>query len=193
MKHLTIRPLENGDVAPISAAFHSLRWDKPRSQYERYLLEQQEGVRTTFVAFAGGDFAGYVTINWNPSYPPFRADGIPEIQDFNVLPRFRRRGIGTRLMDEAERKVSVRSSVVGIGVGMPPDYGAAQRLYVLRGYVPDGMGLTRDGRPVRRGDRITLDDGLVLYMTKALTGGSSHSAKYRPLKELRNERSGGSR
>jgi GNAT superfamily N-acetyltransferase len=191
MKHLKIRPLENGDVAPISTAFHGL--GKPRSQYERYLSEQQEGVRTTFVAFAGRDFAGYVTINWNPSYPPFHANGIPEIQDFNVLPRFRRRGIGARLMDEAERKVSERSSVVGIGVGMTPDYGAAQRLYAFRGYVPDGMGLAHDGRPVRRGDRITIDDGLVLYMTKALAGGSSHSAKHRPPDGVSNERGGGSR
>ena len=170
-KHLAIRPLERGDVDTISAAFRGLGWDKPRSQYEIYLSEQQEGSRTTFVAFYGRDFAGYVTINWRPSYPPFRTDGIPEIQDFNVLPQFRRRGIGTHLMDEAEQKVSERSSVVGIGVGVTPDYGAAQRLYVLRGYVPDGMGLARDGRPVRWGDRITIDDALVLYMTKALPSG----------------------
>ena len=171
MKHLTIRPLERGDVALISVAFRDLGWNKPRAQYERYLSEQQDGVRTVFVAFAGRDFAGYVTINWNPSYTPFRTDGIPEIQDFNVLPAFRRKGIGTRLMDKAERKVSERSSVAGIGVGMAPDYGAAQRLYVLRGYVPDGKGLTRDGKPVTPGDEITVDDGLVLYLTKALPSG----------------------
>lgn len=60
---------------------------------------------------------------------------------------------------------------------MSPDYGAAQRLYAFRGYVPDGRGLTRDGHPVRQGDEITINDSLVLYMTKALTGESSHSAK----------------
>ncbi|HJQ28955.1 MAG TPA: hypothetical protein VJ827_06415 [Rubrobacter sp.] len=59
---------------------------------------------------------------------------------------------------------------------MTPDYGAAQRLYVLRGYVPDGMGLALDGRPVRRGDRITIDDRLVLYMTRVLDGGPSNRA-----------------
>jgi GNAT superfamily N-acetyltransferase len=145
MKNLPIRPLEGRDVARISAAFRNLGWNKPRSQYARYLSEQQRGMRTVFVAFMGGeggDFAGYVTIVWTPSYPPFLAAGVPEIQDFNVLPRFRRQGIGTRLMDEAERKVSERTGVAGIGVGMSPDYGAAQRLYVLRGYVPDGKGLT---------------------------------------------------
>jgi hypothetical protein len=41
-------------------------------------------------------------------------------------------------------------------------------LYVLRGYVPDGKGLTSNGRPVRPGDEITVNDGLVLYLTKAL-------------------------
>ena len=98
---------------------------------------------------------------------PFLPAGIPEIQDFNVLPRFRQQGIGTSLMDEAGRKVSERSDVAGIGVGMSPDYGAAQRLYVLRGCVPDGKGLTSNGSPVRPADEITVNDGLVLYLTKA--------------------------
>src|SRR5687767_8107793 len=119
MKHPMIRPLESCDVAPISAVFSGLGWNKHISNY---LSEQQRGIRTVFVAFVGGDFAGCVTVVWTSFYPPFRATGIPEIQDFNVLPRFRRQGIGTRLMDEAERKVSERSGVAGIGVGMSPDY-----------------------------------------------------------------------
>jgi GNAT superfamily N-acetyltransferase len=168
MKNLTIRPLEDRDVAPITAAFESLGWNKPRTQYERYVSEQHRGVRAVFVAFVDDEFAGYLTVNWNPTYPPFRDDGIPEIQDFNVLPRFRRQGIGTRLMDEAEREVSQRSTVAGIGVGMSPDYGAAQRLYVLRGYVPDAQGLTRSGSPVEHGDDIVVNEALVLYLTKSL-------------------------
>ena len=74
-------------------------------------------------------------------------------------------------MDEAERKVSERSGVAGIGIGMSPDYGAAQRLYVRRGYVPEGKGLTSNGSPVRPGDEITVEDGLVLYLTKAVPPG----------------------
>jgi GNAT superfamily N-acetyltransferase len=173
MKHLTIRPLESRDVPLISAAFSGLGWNKPRSQYEIYLSEQQRGTRAVFVAFVGGDFAGYVTVVWTSSYRAFLAAGVPEIQDFNVLPRFRRQGIGTCLMDEAERKISERSRVAGIGVGMLPAYGAAQRLYVLRGYVPDGKGLASSGNPVRPQDEITVNDGLVLYLTKTLAEGPS--------------------
>ncbi len=174
VKNLQVRSLEDRDLGQMAEAFRILGWDKPRSQYERYLSEQREGRREVFVAFSDGAFAGYLTINWSPGYPPFREAGIPEIQDFNVLPRFRRARVGTRLMDEAELAVSKRSRVVGIGVGLSPDYGPAQRLYVLRGYVPDGRGLTSHGHPVSCGRAVPVDDGLALYLTKELTGGSPH-------------------
>lgn len=163
----------------MTAASLALGRDKPRSQYERYLSEQREGRRLVFVAYSDGVFAGYLTIRWTPDYAPFRDAGAPEIQDFNVLPRFRREGIGTRLMDEVERTVSKRSSVVGIGVGLSPDYRAAQRLlYALRGYVPDGRGMTSEGCPVSPGDAVTVGDGLVLYLTKELiTGGPSRKQR----------------
>ena len=48
MKHLTIRPLESRDVAPISAAFSGLGWNKPRSHIASYLSEQQSGTGTVF-------------------------------------------------------------------------------------------------------------------------------------------------
>ena len=72
---------------------------------------------------------------------------MPEINDFNVVRSYRRRGIGTALMDEAETLIRERSVEAGIGVGMYADYGPAQRMYVLRGYVPDGLGLTMNHAP----------------------------------------------
>jgi GNAT superfamily N-acetyltransferase len=168
MAGLTIRVLVEDDLDGLVEAVRDLGGSKPRSQYQRYFLEQQDGRRTVLVAVLDGSFAGYVMIDWVSSYPPFGTNGIPEIQDFNVFPRFRRRGIGTRLMDEAERLAARRSSVVGIGVGLSQDYGPAQRLYVLRGFVPDGRGLHDHRRTVPRGARVTLDDGLALYLTKDL-------------------------
>lgn len=38
------------------------------------------------------------------------------------------------------------SDTVCLGVGLHSGYGAAQRMYVLRGYVPDGSGVWYEGR-----------------------------------------------
>ena len=163
-----IRLLESEDIPHMAEAFERLGWNKPASQYERYYMEQISNLRDVYAAFIENTFAGYLTICWSSPYPPFRAAKIPEIVDFNVLPQFRRQGIGTALMDKAESEIAKISSVAGIGVGMDPDYGAAQRLYALRGYVPDGRGLHYKDLPIRYGDTIVVDDSLALYLTKKL-------------------------
>jgi len=168
MNTILIRLLEPGDIQPISAAFAELGWNKPVSQYEEYLLEQQAGARVVLVACLNGEFAGYITIGWQSHYLPFRTANIPELVDFNVLPRFRRLGIGTKLMDEAEQRAAAVSSMVGIGVGMTADYGPAQRMYAQRGYIPDGRGLLYEGYQVIYGKLITVDDDLCMYFTKKL-------------------------
>jgi GNAT superfamily N-acetyltransferase len=165
---INIRFLQAGDIPEIAAAFAALGWNKPASQYECYLAEQTAGERTVLVAFADEVFAGYVTICWQSHHPPFYAENIPEIVDFNVLPHLRRQGYGGSLMDEAERLVAERSPIVGIGVGMYADYGAAQRMYVRRGYIPDGRGLFASGYPAQYGEQVIVDDDLVLYFYKLL-------------------------
>ena len=163
-----IRLLEQSDISVIVEAFKQIGWNKPASQYEGYLKEQNLGVRKVFVAFVDEKFAGYIAICWKSTYPPFHESQIPEIVDFNVLPNYRRQGIGTALMDKVENEIAKRSAIAGIGVGMDSDYGAAQRLYVLRGYVPDGHGLHYRGHYPQHGEQVTVDDDLVLYFTKEL-------------------------
>lgn len=165
---LHIRLLEPADVEAVLAAFQAAGWPRRRATLERYLAEQDEGVRTVLLAVAGAEVRGYGAVSWEPDYPPFVAAGIPEIQDLNVLPRFRRRGVATRLMDEAERRVAERGAVVGIGVGLYDDYGPAQRMYVLRGYVPDGRGASHRNLPVRGGETVRADDDLVIHLIKPL-------------------------
>jgi hypothetical protein len=97
-----IRLLEGGDPPNIAAAFKKMGWNKPEAQYRRYLREQTAGARTCFVAVVDGQFAGYVTVNWRPTYIGFSDLGIPEIQDLNVLMMFRRKGIASRLLDRAD-------------------------------------------------------------------------------------------
>jgi hypothetical protein len=56
--------------------------------------------------------------------------------------------------------------VAGIGVGLFASYGSAQRLYVRRGYIPDGRGIARRGETIEPGASVVVDDDLVLYFTK---------------------------
>jgi GNAT superfamily N-acetyltransferase len=168
MSGLRVRPLCESDAEVIASAFAGIGWDKLASRYRRYVREQERGERTGLAAFVRGEFAGYLTVSWRPAYRPFRLEGVPEIQDLNVLPRFRKRGVATRLMDDAEALIAARSSVAGVGVGLTADYGAAQRMYAKRGYVPDGNGLVASLEQVRYGQRLVADDDLVLYLTKPL-------------------------
>ena len=165
---LTIRTLRHDDPYKIAAAFAAQGWHKPAAQYVHYFAEQEAGDRSVLVAEVGGAFAGYLTIVWQSHYPPFRAQAIPEIVDLNVLSAWQRRGIASALLDAAEAQIAARSAVAGIGVGMTGDYGAAQILYVRRGYLPDGRGLASNGKTVHFGDVIVLDDELALYLTKAV-------------------------
>jgi GNAT superfamily N-acetyltransferase len=167
-KSVEIRALSDDDPETISAAFKGVGAGKPLAQYRRYLAEQLAGIRVCFVANLDRQFAGYVTVNWAPTYGPFVEQQIPEIQDLNVLPEFRRKGLATRLLDRAEEEILWRSSVAGIGVGLHPGYNQAQRLYAKRGYVPDGRGVTYRDRYVEEGAYVVLDDDLVLHLTKRL-------------------------
>lgn len=152
----------------MAAAFVAMGWPDRKATLERYLSEQTAGSRPMFVAFLEGTFAGYVTLAWQSSYAHFAAAGIPEIKDLNVVEPFRRRGIAGALVEAAEELIATRSDIAGIGVGMYPDYGPAQRMYVLRGYVPDGRGLSWRDQTAAPMDEVTVDDDLVLFLTKRL-------------------------
>lgn len=168
-----IREISSGDPPLIAEAFRLQGWHKPESQYQQYLEEHRSGKRTVLVAETGlapheHEFAGYLTIVWESGYPPFAAEHIPEIVDFNVLIKFRRQGIGSALMDEAEKIISERSPFAGIGVGLPPDYGPTHILYVKRGYIPDGKGLFFDHHHLQYGETCIVNDDLALMFTKRL-------------------------
>ncbi len=154
----------------MAAAFVAMGWPDREATLQRYLSEQQAGSRPMFVAFLDGTFAGYVTLAWHSSYVHFAEAGVPEIKDLNVVEPFRRRGIASALVQAMEELIATRSEIAGIGVGMYADYGPAQRMYVQRGYVPDGRGLAWRDQTAAPMDQVTVDDDLVLFFTKRLRG-----------------------
>mgnify|MGYP002624064279 FL=1 len=141
-----------------------------RAEFERYLSEDRAWRRTVFVALVDGAPAGFVTLLWTADDAVLRDSGLPEISDLWVREGRRNRGVGTALLDRAERAASLRSDGVGLNVGLHSGYGAAQRIYVRRGYVPDGRGVVVEGEAVPEGSTIRLDDDpiVTLRMTKTL-------------------------
>lgn len=167
-----IEHLTEKHVPELVDAFQKIDLFKSTSLFEGYLKEVVAGERLVWVAFSQDRLVGYITLKWQSLYSSFKEQNIPEIMDLNVLPDARNTGIGSMLLDKAEKEAEKRSSVVGIGVGLyggeDGGYGSAQRLYVKRGYVPDGKGVTYNYESTIPGDSYPLDDDLVLWFTKKL-------------------------
>lgn len=166
-RDLTVRPMLEKDCKAFAGGFAAQGWDKPLSQFEKYLREQESGARRVIVAEWRGETAGYTTL-LPQSGGPFEGKGWPEICDFNVLEKFQRRGIGSKILDAAERLAGETSGTVCLGVGLYRGYGPAQRLYVKRGYVPDGSGVWYRDQPLEPFASCRNDDSLVLYLSKKL-------------------------
>jgi GNAT superfamily N-acetyltransferase len=163
---VTIKTLQASDISDLATAFLNTVWKTPASHFERMLAAQANGEIAFLVARIEDTIAGFLFIKWQADYPPFAEKGIPEIRDLRVLQQFCRRGVATALMDEAEKRIFMKSKQVGLGVGLYADYGPAQRMYILRGYVPDGRGLMYNNLPVNPGRDVFVDDELLLYFIK---------------------------
>ncbi|KTC82630.1 GNAT family acetyltransferase [Legionella cherrii] len=173
MQHsIVIKTLELSDIPILVDAFQKANWQKPASLFKTYYQEQQNSERVIWLAYFQDQIAGYVTLKWISQYEPFAQQKIPEIMDLNVLPSFRKRGIGSALLSVAEEQAANRRDRVGIGVGLyggsDGGYGQAQRLYVNRSYIPDGSGVTYNYKPTVPGQTYPLDDDLILWFTKDL-------------------------
>lgn len=165
---LTIRSMELSDAGELAKGFLEQGWHKDRAQFLRYFQMQENKVRTVLVAAADGRAVGYVTLCPRTESGPFAGKKIPELVDFNVLKKYQNRGFGGRILDAAESLAAQMSDSVSLGVGLHSGYGAAQRLYVKRGYVFDGSGVWYHNAPLAQGAACLNDDSLILYMSKKL-------------------------
>jgi len=132
------------------------------------LEENLEGKRITLMAFYEGILAGCCHLLFTSNYPFFENKKIPEINDLNVFPNFRRKQVASKIFDELERIAAKNSKTIGLGVGLYKDYGSAQIMYTNRGYIMDGKGMTYKNKQVIPGQSVIVDDDLLIYLVKEL-------------------------
>ncbi len=142
--------------------------DASPEKLEMRLRDNVTGKAVSIAADYEGEPAGYVSVYPYCMWGALGGKGYPEIVDFNVLEKFRRKGVGTALMDMAEKIAVEYSDTVYLGVGLHSGYGAAQRLYVKRGYVPDGSGVWYGDKVSAPYSACVNDDELNLYLYKKL-------------------------
>lgn len=163
---LEIKAAQPGDLAALQGIY-TLIGHKPDGYFEQCLALQESGGRSVLIAFLDTTPAGFCILNFEPQYRVYKTLGIPEIQDLNVVPHLRRKGVARALLTHCEGIAGCRGATqIGISVGLSPDYGAAQILYARSGYIPDGYGVTyaRDG--VTKGQMRPVDDDLCLMLVK---------------------------
>lgn len=167
---IVIRDMQKTDIEKLYQGFNVMQgWkDKTIEQFTSYFKDHTNGNRYVLVAECNGDVAGYLTLLPNDEHGPFAGQGIPTVCDFNVLIKYRENGVGTLLMDEVEKLAKKTSNSICLGVGLYRDYGKAQRMYVKRGYIPDGSGVWWNNQNIAPGTPCVNDDKLILYLSKKL-------------------------
>lgn len=165
---LTIRSMVPEDAKVYYDTYLSYGWHPQIETYENYYKEQQNGERLVFVPVYEGNVVGICTLVLKPSEGPWGGQGIPEIVDLCVFFHIHKAGIGSKLLDVAEAEAAKISDTVFLAVGCHSGYGAAQRIYVKRGYVPDGSGVWYQNKQLDQYAPCVNDDDLLLFFSKKL-------------------------
>lgn len=163
-----IRTIRESDAAIICKEEIAQGWNQTEDKYKNRLADHENGKSISLVAEYRGNVAGYINIYPNSSYGAFAHKGYCEIVDFGVLEKYRCHGIGSKLMDVAEKIAANYADTVYLGVGLHSGYGSAQRMYCKRGYIPDGTGIWYDDEIAKPHETYCNDDDLVLYMSKKM-------------------------
>lgn len=167
-EELLIRDLALEDAEIITRGEVAQGWHATVDKYLMRLKDAAEGKCISLVCEYRGNVAGYINVYTAPEFGPYKGNGLPEIVDFGVLEKYRCRGIGSKLMDAAEEIAAKYADTVYLGVGLHSGYGSAQRMYVKRGYIPDGRGAWYGDKTAEQYENYENDDDFCLYLFKKL-------------------------
>lgn len=165
---LIIRSMVKSDVEKLVNGFLEQGWHKSYELFNTYYNQQENNEKLVIIAEISGNVAGYITLLPFTKVGPYAYMNIPELFDFNVLIKYQKKGIGNKIMDIAEDLAKEKREYVSLAVGLHRGYGSAQRMYVKRGYTPDGSGVWYNGKQLEPYSKCENDDELTLYFIKYL-------------------------
>lgn len=174
--NLIIRSMIKSDIEDIVNGFKEQNWYKPYEIITEYYNQQESNEKWIIVAEVDGYVAGYATLLTCANDGPFANKGIPQIVDFNVFIKYQRQGIGNKIMNIVESIAKEISDHVTLSVGLHSGYGSAQRIYIKRGYIPDGSGVWYKNSQLEQYAQCENDDDLVLHLIKSLKENDKNKA-----------------
>jgi len=132
---ILIRPIAAPDVEAVAE-----RMSRHRDLVQARLELQERGGGHYLIAWKVADPVGQLVLRWEREVPaPDGLAGIPYIEDVYVPHDHRGEGIGSRLIDAAERCVAAAGHAQ-VTLAVNTDNAGAQRLYRRHGYQDAGLG-----------------------------------------------------
>jgi GNAT superfamily N-acetyltransferase len=134
-----IRPIATEELGQVE--YHINHDSAAPTKHRDRLARQHKGEVAYLVAWFSKAPVGHVLIDWDgPAEEPMKSQltDCPNLEDLFVVPQYRSRKIGSRLLDEAEGLVN-RQGYPLVGLGVAVDNHIARRLYRQRGYEDAGF------------------------------------------------------
>ena len=165
--NILIRDMTDSDPSIIFHEETEQGYHRTKESFSNRLIDRQEGKAIPLVAEYNGKIAGYSNI-YLYSPDALTEETFCNIIDFGVFIKYRKLGIGGKLMDAAEQIIAKYSDTAYLSVGLHSGYGSAHRIYIKRGYIPDGTGAWYAAAVCNPYKSYCLDDDLILKLSKKL-------------------------
>lgn len=165
--NLVIRKMMKEDIDTICKSDNDTS-DGNSAYLQNQIDNQNRGDSVALLALLDGKAAGYTFIYYKCKWGGLGNQGVPGIVDLVVFPPYRNKGVASKLMDMAEDIARLKSDKVYLDVCLNSDYGSAQRLYIKRGFVPDGKGVYYKEKICSINGICKNDDELTLCLVKSL-------------------------
>lgn len=163
---LIVRSMKETDIEKLKIEYQVQGWPKDIEILKGYYRDQQENKKYIIVGELNKKVAGYVTLLKETKNGPFANKNIPELVDFIVFEKYQKHGLGNKILDVAENIASELSDTITLSVGLHYGYGSAHRVYIKRGYIPDGSGVWYKNKQLEQYSDTKNDDELVLFLSK---------------------------